>query len=59
MEAAIGIMEGAFFVSKGEIISWINNLLDVNHRYFNEIYNLGENIENRTVCFRESLLPID
>jgi RP/EB family microtubule-associated protein len=29
MESAIGIMEGAFFVSKGEIITWINNLLQV------------------------------
>ena len=29
MESAIGIMEGAFFVSKGEIIDWINKLLKV------------------------------
>ena len=27
MESAIGIMEGAFFVSKNEIYNWINNLL--------------------------------
>merc|ERR1711981_1404829 len=30
MTEAIGMMEGAFFVSKGEIISWINKTLNVN-----------------------------
>lgn len=29
MESAIGIMEGAFFVSKNEIYNWINNLLQI------------------------------
>jgi hypothetical protein len=26
---AIGMMEGAFFVSKGVILEWMNELLDV------------------------------
>jgi RP/EB family microtubule-associated protein len=26
----IGMMEGAFFVSKGELLGWINNLLGIN-----------------------------
>ena len=26
----IGMMEGAFFVSRGELLSWINNLLSIN-----------------------------
>lgn len=26
---AIGMMEGAFFVSKGVILEWLNELLDV------------------------------
>jgi hypothetical protein len=26
---AIGMMEGAFFVSKGVILDWLNELLDV------------------------------
>lgn len=26
---AIGMMEGAFFVSKGVILDWMNDLLDV------------------------------
>ena len=30
MAESIGLMEGAFFVPKGEIISWVNELLDVN-----------------------------
>lgn len=29
MEPAIGMMEGAFFVSKNEIFNWINELLQV------------------------------
>ena len=33
---AIGMMEGAFFVSKGVILDWLNDLLDVSKfRYFN------------------------
>lgn len=30
MADSIGMMEGAFFVSKGEIMSWVNNLLQIN-----------------------------
>lgn len=29
----IGMMEGAFFVSKGVILEWMNDLLDVSNRY--------------------------
>lgn len=29
---AIGMMEGAFFVSKGVILEWMNELLDVSTR---------------------------
>ena len=28
-ESAIGIMDGAFFVSKGELIDWVNTSLDI------------------------------
>ena len=28
-DSAIGIMDGAFFVPKGELIEWVNNLLDL------------------------------
>lgn len=28
---AIGMMEGAFFVSKGVILEWMNELLDVSN----------------------------
>lgn len=28
-DSAIGIMDGAFFVPKGELIDWVNNLLDL------------------------------
>lgn len=31
---SIGMMEGAFFVSKGIIIDWINELLDVSYSFF-------------------------
>lgn len=28
-QQAIGMMEGAFFVPKGDLISWVNNLLEL------------------------------
>ena len=28
-DQSIGLMEGAFFVSKGEILSWVNSTLEV------------------------------
>ena len=31
---SIGMMEGAFFVSKGVILDWVNELLDVSLQYF-------------------------
>ena len=31
---AIGMMEGAFFVSKGVILDWMNELLDVSYCLF-------------------------
>ena len=34
---AIGMMEGAFFVSKGVILDWMNDLLDVSINSFNSI----------------------
>jgi hypothetical protein len=30
---AIGMMEGAFFVSKGVILDWMNELLDVSFNF--------------------------
>ena len=30
---SIGMMEGAFFVSKGVILDWMNELLDVSTRF--------------------------
>jgi len=30
---SIGMMEGAFFVSKGVILDWVNELLDVSVQY--------------------------
>lgn len=36
---SIGMMEGAFFVSKGIIIDWINELLDVSYSFFYQIHN--------------------
>jgi len=30
---SIGMMEGAFFVSKGIILEWMNELLDVSNKY--------------------------
>jgi len=30
MSEVIGIMEGAFFVSRGELIQWINDTFQVN-----------------------------
>ena len=32
---SIGMMEGAFFVSKGVILDWVNELLDVSICYIN------------------------
>jgi hypothetical protein len=32
----IGMMEGAFFVSKGVILDWLNELLDVS--FFNSLF---------------------
>lgn len=33
-DQSIGMMEGAFFVSKGEILSWVNHLLQVKFKQF-------------------------
>ena len=34
---SIGMMEGAFFVSKGVILEWLNELLDVSKYKDNEL----------------------
>ena len=42
---SIGMMEGAFFVSKGVILDWMNDLLDVSGRETNRIhdkYNIAD-----------------
>ena len=36
----IGMMEGAFFVSKGVILEWLNELLDVSEYIQNIINNV-------------------
>jgi len=37
---SIGMMEGAFFVSKGVILEWLNELLDVSKYKDNELKNM-------------------
>ena len=37
---SIGMMEGAFFVSKGVILEWLNELLDVSKYKDNELRNI-------------------
>ena len=37
---SIGMMEGAFFVSKGVILEWLNELLDVSKYKDNELRNM-------------------
>lgn len=36
MEEALGMMDEGYFVSRNEILTWLNNLLQVNirHKYF-------------------------
>ena len=38
---AIGMMEGAFFVSKGVILEWMNELLDVSDHTQNSNYKVS------------------
>ena len=54
---SIGMMEGAFFVSKGVIIDWINELLDVS--IISVIYQsifIALTNQNRAMCDRSYLL---
>ena len=54
---SIGMMEGAFFVSKGVIIDWINELLDVS--IISVIYQsvfIALTYQNRAMCDRSYLL---
>ena len=55
----IGMMEGAFFVSKGVILDWVNELLDVSNIYQSTHLSLGIALtyQNRTVCHGCCLLP--
>ena len=39
---SIGMMEGAFFVSKGVILEWLNELLDVSKYKDNELKNMND-----------------
>lgn len=40
---SIGMMEGAFFVSKGVILEWLNELLDVSKYRDHEPKNMIDN----------------
>ena len=53
---AIGMMEGAFFVSKGVILEWMNELLDVSVLK-SLIISIASTDKNRAVRNRLSLLP--
>jgi hypothetical protein len=55
---AIGMMEGAFFVSKGVILDWLNELLDVSF-FIIITFSVASTYQNRTMCNRLSLLPSD
>lgn len=37
MADSIGMMEGAFFVSRNELLGWINDLLKVVHPFFHDL----------------------
>jgi RP/EB family microtubule-associated protein len=40
MAANIGMMDGAYFVGRGEILSWINNTLALNLQKVEEVRRL-------------------
>lgn len=44
----IGMMEGAFFVSKGVILDWVNELLDVSASYI----KIRNSLVNVKVCIK-------
>ncbi len=39
-----GIMDGAFFVSRSELLDWLNNLLSLN---YTKVEQVGRNDENK------------
>ena len=41
---SIGMMEGAFFVSKGVILEWLNELLDVSENEAVELKNAHDDL---------------
>jgi hypothetical protein len=54
-DPVIGMMEGAFFVPKGEILSWLNNMFGVSGI---ELLTKAKSPKNRTIgdwsCFLSS-----
>ena len=52
------MMEGAFFVSKGVIIDWINELLDVSiiSVFYQSVF-IALTYQNRAMCDWSYLLP--
>ena len=54
---SIGMMEGAFFVSKGVILEWMNELLDVSKFISLLTFSLASTHQNRAMRHCGCLLP--
>lgn len=55
MNEAFGIMDEGYFISRSEILGWVNNLLEVTIYWFG-FHNLGECYKNRSPWCRKCLL---
>jgi len=55
MNEAFGIMDEGYFISRSEILGWVNNLLEVTLFWFG-FHNLGECYKNRSTWSRKCLL---